>query len=572
MRSRTLLYVAIALGVIVLAIIALLIWQNPPMRFYRDQTTAGPQDAAAAASSAALVKDESSPVESTIEAPVALLPADEPQPPTTAEAVPETAVPSGTLIVEVTSLNTGQPAAGVLIIVTGLVVPIIAGESGDVVNNRDTWTRMRTGATDANGRITFDPLPAGVYMVEAPGGVRRECEIVADEQTLVHLEIREGGLLRGFVIGPRGDGLPGASIWVSIGGSPERGGIVTKTRGDGSFVLPYVLAYQWVGAQLEGYIPSRIRKPRSRDEQLNLYVMPAAATASITVKSPDGSPIFGAEVRVYVCEDRSSKPAQDTLPPSPVLLTTDHLGAATCNQIPGRRTYRPLYVARARGYRETRVATTRSRVEITMDLGISCFGTVVGEQGVGRKSRLFLLRQVSPTSKAWELTQQQYRTDNGGRFDVHDLPTSCRLLAMGPGGIAISPTLDVEDTTQEWIAELWPAPRTTYKLEDQRGVPLVRWPVAQHCRTATGTVWIQMWSNILGEIQLFGPGDPSKFGRWRTRVGDPMALEFPGGYMTDSKALQRQSAGKPRRTTTTFLQEFADDDHVLKVRLPKPRR
>lgn len=109
-----------------------------------------------------------------------------------------------------------------------------------------------------------------------------------------------GLVVRGRVLGPDGSPVAGAGVRASEPGRPDTGAARVRTDARGGFVLEAVDPRAWIGAELAGHRPSRLRyasDPARGEGELTLRLGESGRVLRAAVRDRAGRPIAGASVR-----------------------------------------------------------------------------------------------------------------------------------------------------------------------------------------------------------------------------------------------------------------------------------
>jgi hypothetical protein len=196
--------------------------------------------------------------------------------------------PAGRVIVRVTWGEDGSPAADVhLRLLEWARSDALFHKVEGVTDERGEWVRERS----APGTVT-------AYLDR---GGSKTGEAVANETTVLEVEIPPGTNILGLVVDPDEQPVPGAEVWLSAYGNHMEGRIVGRADDAGRFVLRSVSAHHHVGALAPGFTPSPIRtvpEDTGPEFSVTLQLRPRGGSVHGLVLDPEGEPAQGATVLV----------------------------------------------------------------------------------------------------------------------------------------------------------------------------------------------------------------------------------------------------------------------------------
>ncbi|MEM7164439.1 MAG: carboxypeptidase-like regulatory domain-containing protein [Planctomycetota bacterium] len=392
----------------------------------------------------------------------------------------------GTLVVKVVAADTTYPVRGALVqVLSRSRIPKVGA-------------RPMSQGTDARGLAYFE-LPIGRYTASVATGQGRSEEVLADAESEVRIEVAGGALRRGRVVTYSGASVPGASVWLSFGDSPSAGGgIAVETSPNGTFELPNVLTTQWVGAQKDGFVPTRLQRVGDKAEIL-LQLSPASFASTVTVGSATG-PVAGAEVLAYPVEIDTPELALHELPPAPVRRYTDEKGEAHFHMAPEADGVR--YAAHALGYFGSTQKPDDESVQLTLHEQFYTYVTVV--DGAGNpmtQVSVAVLRPTQVTNEYWLDMPQRSGTNKSGRRTVA-MMAGCRLLLISYKTGATLVTAPIA-SGQRLTLTLEGRGTIHYALANQDGQKIPDWRIVQDFPIPDGVIHVASVSDNHGGFRAF---------------------------------------------------------------------
>lgn len=198
-----------------------------------------------------------------------------------------TASDSGRLVVRVIWQADGSPAEGIhlRLVKAGQLDP--ANDIG--------------GVTDAHGLWTLDPAPLGTVGVSSDRDGFVAGEVQAGRATELDLALPPGTLVAGIVLGPEGEPVAHAEIWLSYLTQWARGAIIDRADAEGRFAVRGVSGPRWIGARAPGFTPSdlaEVLRDAPAEMQVELRLGRAGGIVRGTVTDTVHRPIGGASVMI----------------------------------------------------------------------------------------------------------------------------------------------------------------------------------------------------------------------------------------------------------------------------------
>jgi hypothetical protein len=189
---------------------------------------------------------------------------------------------AGTIRVALAASRDGAPVEGVR------VDAVAFGDPGG--------GRVRVGGTSGpDGAAVLKDVRAGPVWVLAGGGARY-CVVEAGETTAVALTVPEASAAVVEVVGPGGDPVAGAAVWVSAPGSHELGAVLARTGGDGRVRLAGVPSGRCVAACAAGLAWSERAMVEQEARAVRLVLGERGRVLRGQVVGPAGGGVAGAWV------------------------------------------------------------------------------------------------------------------------------------------------------------------------------------------------------------------------------------------------------------------------------------
>lgn len=167
---------------------------------------------------------------------------------------------------------------------------------------REEFLRRRT---DAQGRVEFPRIYAGKAEVHVDRGARFPIEVVAGERREIELHLHDELSVEGRVVGPDGEGVGGAEIWVEgTRWSSSRAHLTARTAPDGSFRVDELGEDAEIGARARGYMFSPVFEASTLplgpngSRQVDLELVSGGGEVRGRVVDPAGNGVAGALVKI----------------------------------------------------------------------------------------------------------------------------------------------------------------------------------------------------------------------------------------------------------------------------------
>lgn len=122
-----------------------------------------------------------------------------------------------------------------------------------------THERMLRATTDLVGEASFHGVPAGLVSIASDRGGSYGVAIKPGVKNEFDLRVPAGAKYVGRVVDSKARPIVGAGIFLTEWMSGE-GSIVTRTDSTGSYEIPNITSQHYLGARMEGYAPSVLRR------------------------------------------------------------------------------------------------------------------------------------------------------------------------------------------------------------------------------------------------------------------------------------------------------------------------
>lgn len=367
----------------------------------------------------------------------------------------------------------GSPAAG---------VTVSLRPAGD-----RSWLRERRAHTDANGTVQF-AAEAGIETWQVRSDRGEPATLVpAGRAEPTAITVPEGIDVSGIVLGPEGEPIAGARLWLAPPSIPaDEGAVIGTTDPDGRFALQDLPPGAALGALANGLSSARCAVLRDTSvENLLLKCRSRAPVLRGVVRTPEGEPVADAAVLVgrVIKVGRSKQLAATSR------LRTAADGSFVCSD---QRSLTEIPVwAVAPGYAAARVITEKLRggeeraLELRLQHGAEVTGTIVEADGSAVDDVFVTVHQSSLEPLPWEdfpgpgWGRLHTVTAADGTFAIADvLPGEVELFAVARSGARARAqrSLAVGERA-EWSPVLGRGGRLRARLIDPAGAGLAQWTV-----------------------------------------------------------------------------------------------
>ena len=168
----------------------------------------------------------------------------------------------------------------------------------------DSFLMSRSVYTDAAGFVELGQLEPGLVGVGSSRIISEDVEVFAGKRTDLELEVRAGIHYQGRVLGPEGQPVAGALIFLadSAGGDTQTQETAVADH-LGRYEVRDVRLHHYLSARAEGFGPSLQVEARGgvgNTMDLDLELREEPGTLKGIALSPTGLPVVGAKVRVEV--------------------------------------------------------------------------------------------------------------------------------------------------------------------------------------------------------------------------------------------------------------------------------
>ncbi len=376
---------------------------------------------------------------------------------------------------------------------------------------------LRGATSDERGEVLLSDLEPGQYalyvdrggygMAQVPNMTLNAVpadpvarEALLEEFTPRHtLTLPAGQDVAGRVVDAAGRPVAGAEIWVSTGLTRRTGTVISRSEGDGSFLLPQLGEECFFGARSPQHAPTRplsvehlmLTARREGGEvparlEVVLQFPGSGARVEGLVRDPAGRPVAGARVRL------GAQDFFDTLgptgaegPPPPIEVRSDEHGRFVGEGLaPGR-----IEVAcSAEGFPVATGAVELGagevgRLELDLELGVWIRGRA--SDAAGEPLARITVRAHRTRTHFGEPRSSFYEpsavTDSEGRFRLGPLNSGRLALEARNEDNTRHARHSLEATaglTYEWAFELGESPTLAGRALDETGEPLAGWTVS----------------------------------------------------------------------------------------------
>lgn len=255
---------------------------------------------------------------------------------------------------------------------------------------------LREAATDAGGAVRFAGLAPGVWQVLAaadPEAQAQRVQLAAGSETIVDLERRMAGIVRGRVVDDEGLAVAEAKVWVTRRGGLHVYGrdqtvepadlrlrLAARSGNDGSFLMAYGADEVQLAARKPGFGASFARLLAGLEAGGTLVLARQHATIVGTARDEQGRPVAGVLVVVTPAgQDWRRAPDGTRLGPRlPEFRRSDAEGRFEFDDLPaGRHTVSASAIPYRGGRAEVMVpAFGRVEVDLRLEGGVTVIGTV----------------------------------------------------------------------------------------------------------------------------------------------------------------------------------------------------
>lgn len=352
---------------------------------------------------------------------------------------------------------------------------------------------MPWGASDAflhERSVLTDHRGVGVLEQLAPGGVglyldrcgAGTAEILAGTTTIHEFKLPQGVTIRGRVLSPSGEAVPGAILCLSAHGNSGKGFPVGRADADGQFLVRDVNNQRELSARAAGYAPSdQIYSKGTAGGEVEMDLILRGESGSIVgvVRSPDGVPLVGARVQITGEVPGGWQAPEDgrwrSERPLPFALRSDEQGGFATDQVGAGSV---LVQVRA----ETLAPWTQRlwigageslELDVTLERGATLRGTVSHADGTPAEGANVRIGSYG------SFASFRGRCDESGGYLIHGLPegthevsASKRDRGKAEGSLAVE--LGVAN---RWDVTLNEGTTVRGLVVDSAGEPLVNWMV-----------------------------------------------------------------------------------------------
>jgi protocatechuate 3,4-dioxygenase beta subunit len=349
--------------------------------------------------------------------------------------------------------------------------------------------------TDIEGRVELAELFPGKVEIVADRGARFRLEVAAGERREIELRLEEGAVIEGRVVGPRGEPVAGAEIWMEgRRRMTERAHFVGRSAADGSFRIEEVGPIAEIGARAVGFTASNefevstLPFGENGSRRVVLELGPIGFGVVGRVVDPEGRPVAGAHVKIGqrgggIVDLPSGQRASQ---PDPVPVATDAEGGFTYAGGFSEGVHPVTVSARGwpiwRGNVEVR-AESGGRIEIVLAQPASIDGRVVDACGTPIEGA-----EVIASEEHWggwyfdSFPPPRAKTDTEGKFRLGWIaPGQQEVNASAPGrpqlgkAKVFAKCLGGQTTTVQLVLDL--GATISGRVVDPDGQPVAGWRV-----------------------------------------------------------------------------------------------